>query len=57
MLLVPLDHASLDEVQRMLAEKVLDHFGGNKTRAAKKLKVSRPRLDRILGKSDRSEDG
>jgi len=57
MLLVPLDHASLDEVQRMLAEKVLEHFGGNKTRAAKKLNVSRPRLDRILGKSDRTEEG
>jgi DNA-binding NtrC family response regulator len=51
MLMVPLDHASVSEVQRMLAQKVLDHFGGNKARAARILHISRPRLDRILGKA------
>ena len=48
MLLVPFDRASLDEVQLMYAQKVLEHLGGNKARAAQKLKISRPRLDRIL---------
>ena len=55
MLLIPLDRASLPEVQKELAQKVLDHVGGNKAKAAKLLKVSRPRLDRILkSKSDLS---
>lgn len=48
MLLVPLEHASANEVQTMLAKKVLEHVGGNKLKAAKILKISRPRLDRIL---------
>ena len=48
MLLIPLDRASLPEVQRMFALKVLDHVGGNKVKAARILRVSRPRLDRIL---------
>ena len=48
MLLIPLDRASLPEVQKMFALKVLDHVGGNKVKAARILKVSRPRLDRIL---------
>jgi two-component system response regulator AtoC len=48
MLVVPVERASLQEVQRMLALKVLDHVGGNKRRAAQILQISRPRLDRIL---------
>ncbi len=48
MLLVPLDQASAKEVQAMLAKKVLEYVGGNKLKAARILKVSRPRLDRIL---------
>jgi len=48
MLLVPFDHASLTEVQRMYVQKVLEQAGGNKMKAAKLLKISRPRLDRIL---------
>ena len=48
MLLIPLDRASLTEVQRMLAQKVLEHIGSNKAKAAKILGISRPRLDRIL---------
>ena len=52
MLLVPLDHASMPEVQRMFVQKVLDHVGGNKMKAARLLKISRPRLDRIIRKED-----
>lgn len=47
-LCVPMEHASVHEVERMLVQKVLEHAGGNKRRAARILKVSRPRLDRIL---------
>jgi two-component system response regulator AtoC len=48
MLVVPIERASLHEVQRTFAVKVLEHVGGNKRRAAQILKISRPRLDRIL---------
>ncbi len=48
MLVVPIERASLLEVQRVLAVKVLEHVEGNKRRAAHILKISRPRLDRIL---------
>jgi two-component system response regulator AtoC len=48
MLVVPIERASLHEVQRTLAVKVLEHVGGNKRRAAQILNISRPRLDRIL---------
>ncbi|MEK7251077.1 MAG: two-component system response regulator, partial [Bacteroidota bacterium] len=48
MLFVPMEQASANEVQRQLTRKVLDHVGGNKLKAAKILKISRPRLDRIL---------
>ena len=48
MLLIPLDRASLPEVQRMFAQRVLDHLGGNKVKAARIMRVSRPRLNRIL---------
>jgi DNA-binding NtrC family response regulator len=57
MLLIPFDHATLPEVQRMFAQKVLDHVGGHKVKAAKILGVSRPRLNRILKNAeDGSED-
>ena len=56
MFLVPVTQASVNEVQRMLALKVLEYAGGNKARAAKILKVSRPRLDRILHDGDRDDD-
>lgn len=56
MLLIPLDRASLPEVQKMFALKVLDHVGGNKVKAARILKVSRPRLDRILKNLQDSPD-
>jgi DNA-binding protein Fis len=48
MLLIPLDQASLTDVQTSFVQKVLDHVGGNKVKAARILRVSRPRLDRIL---------
>jgi DNA-binding NtrC family response regulator len=48
MLLIPLDQASLAEVQTSFVQKVLDHVGGSKVKAARILRVSRPRLDRIL---------
>ncbi len=48
MFFVPVRNASMAEVQHMLVEKVLAYAGGNKLRAAHILKISRPRLDRIL---------
>jgi DNA-binding NtrC family response regulator len=45
---IPLEQASLEEVQRNVALKVLSHVGGNKSKAAFILRISRPRLDRIL---------
>ena len=57
MLLIPLDRASLSDVQRMFVQKVLDHVGGHKVKAAKILGVSRPRLNRILNNAaEGSED-
>ena len=57
MLLIPLDRASLSDVQKMLVQKVLDHVGGHKVKAARILGVSRPRLNRILKNAqDGSED-
>ena len=56
MLLVPLDRASLADVQRMFAQKVLDHVGGHKVKAARILRISRPRLNRILGKDHGQEE-
>jgi DNA-binding NtrC family response regulator len=47
-LMVPLNQASLEQVQRLLARKVMERVGGNKVKTARILKVSRPRLDRIL---------
>jgi DNA-binding NtrC family response regulator len=42
------DLVSLDEVQRIHARRVLEHFGGDKVRAAKLLGVSRSTLYRLL---------
>jgi DNA-binding NtrC family response regulator len=47
-LTLPMKEAAIDDVQRKLALIVLDHVGGNKSRAAYILRISRPRLDRIL---------
>ena len=47
-LVVPLNEASIEEVQRKFALKVLEFVRGNKRKAAYILRVSRPRLDRIL---------
>ncbi len=55
MLLVPLQRASVGEVQRMLVDKVLAQVDGNKAKAARLLKISRPRLDRILKKAKGDE--
>jgi DNA-binding NtrC family response regulator len=49
-LAIPLDRASAEEIERLLVFKVLDMVGGNKRKAAQILKISRPRLDRILDK-------
>jgi len=57
MFLVPLDHASLPEVQKLVAQKVLDHVRGSKMKAAKILKISRPRLDRILKNQQDDHEG
>jgi two-component system response regulator AtoC len=41
---------TLDAVERAHVRRVLAEFNGNKTRAALELGVSRPRLDRIIGR-------
>jgi two-component system NtrC family response regulator len=41
---------SLDAVERAHVQRVLAKMGGNKSRAAEALKISRPRLDRIIEK-------
>jgi DNA-binding NtrC family response regulator len=51
---VLLENASIEEVQRKLARIVLEHVRGNKSKAASILKVSRPRLDRILKTRNRT---
>ncbi len=48
-----LDH-SLDAVERSHVERVLRQTGGNKRQAAHILGISRPRLDRILAATPRS---
>ncbi|MFN0158624.1 MAG: sigma-54 dependent transcriptional regulator [Bacteroidota bacterium] len=53
-ILAPISHASVEEIQLQLIRKVLQYAGGNKVKAARILKISRPRLDRILrGGEDR----
>jgi DNA-binding NtrC family response regulator len=57
MLLIPSGKRSLTEVQRMYVMRVLEHAGGNKLKAARLLKISRPRLDRLLRKDGGGDDG
>lgn len=44
------EEESLDAVERAHVQRVLARMGGNKSRAAEALKISRPRLDRIIEK-------
>jgi DNA-binding NtrC family response regulator len=44
------DVESLDAVERAHVQRVLARHGGNKSRAAEALRISRPRLDRIIEK-------
>ncbi len=44
------DADSLDAVQRAHVQRILARLGGNKSRAAEALGISRPRLDRIIEK-------
>ncbi|MEW5931441.1 MAG: sigma-54 dependent transcriptional regulator [Gemmatimonadota bacterium] len=46
---------TLDEVERLQVERILQRTGGNKRRAARLLGISRPRLDRLLAKYDGHE--
>ena len=43
---------SLDDVERAHVQRILDQTGSNKRQAARILEISRPRLDRLIGKYD-----
>ncbi|MCI0694764.1 sigma-54 dependent transcriptional regulator [candidate division KSB1 bacterium] len=47
---IPPEGMSLDEAQKQLIEKVLEQTGWHKRRTCQALKISRPRLDRIIKK-------
>jgi DNA-binding NtrC family response regulator len=47
---IPPEGISLDEAQKQLIEKVLEQTGWHKRRTCEALKISRPRLDRIIKK-------
>ena len=53
-LLIPIEKASVDNVQHLLVTRVLAYVRGNKLRASQILRISRPRLDRILRSRDAS---
>jgi two-component system nitrogen regulation response regulator GlnG len=44
----PIKEASADLVEKLLAREVLIQTGGNKSKAAEILRISRPRLDRLI---------
>ena len=45
---LPFDQATILETERKLVREVLQRVRGNKSRAASILKISRPRLERII---------
>lgn len=45
---LPITNATLEDAERHLVKKVLHHTQGNKTKAARIMKISRPKLDRII---------
>jgi len=45
---LPLQHADIEHAEKLLVREVLRRVHGNKSRAAAMLKISRPRLERIL---------
>jgi two-component system response regulator AtoC len=47
-LVFPIHEASIENVQKELAKEVLKEVGGNKSRAALILRISRPRLARLI---------
>jgi transcriptional regulator with PAS, ATPase and Fis domain len=48
---------TLEEVERSHVLHILERTGGNKSQAARLLAISRPRLDRILGRVGGGENG
>src|SRR5579862_1559060 len=51
---VPLFDATMDNVEEKLVSEIMRVVEGNKTKAAQILNISRPRLDRILSKTNGS---
>lgn len=45
---LPIEESSMEDIQRKVALKILEHVHGNKSKAAYILRISRPRLNRIL---------
>ncbi|HLX11949.1 MAG TPA: sigma-54 dependent transcriptional regulator [Bacteroidota bacterium] len=51
-LTIPFNETSLQSLQQNLARQILSFVGGNKRKASQVLKISRPRLDRILAEEE-----
>jgi two-component system response regulator AtoC len=47
---IPLNNISFTEVERQFVQRVLEHVQWNKSKAAKLMDISRPKLDRLIRK-------
>lgn len=50
---LPIANATMEDAERQLVKKILHHTRGNKTNAAQIMKISRPKLDRIIKRNQK----